>query len=177
MSKKTSRILALGLLMSSMVVMGLDVWSKEQFNSAQSTSPDALVENVAELENKIEDLESENVRLSDEVNRLSQGYANTLTISDVVENANEDEDGETVTTSNQQDEDEEDDSEKYTVTVRDGEPSSVVAEQLESLGVIEDRYDFNDYLEKNDLAKKVRPGNYVVSTGMNNEELAQAIIR
>ncbi|MDZ7835862.1 MAG: hypothetical protein U5K84_11600 [Alkalibacterium sp.] len=45
------------------------------------------------------------------------------------------------------------------------------------LGVIEDRLAFNDYLEKNDYARKVRPGNFVVNSDMSTDELVQAIIR
>ncbi|GEK89287.1 endolytic transglycosylase MltG [Alkalibacterium putridalgicola] len=168
MSRKTSQILSVGLLLSSMVVMGLEIGSKTQ-------SSEASVETIAELENKIDELEEENNRIKDEHDRLTEGYANSLTLSDVEVFEEDDlESTEAVTTSSDE---EAKKARQFTVTVKEGEPSSVVAEQLEYLGVIEDRYAFSDYLETNGLAKKIRPGNYVVTSNMTTDELAQAILK
>ncbi|SFC53264.1 hypothetical protein SAMN04488102_10964 [Alkalibacterium subtropicum] len=175
MSKKTSRILSLGLLVSSMVVMGLEVWSPGVLTTSQTQSSEVLVDQIAELENKVEELEAENSRIKDEHDRLTEGYANSLTLSDV-EVIEEGEQGNTESVTTSSDEDSEK-ARQFTVTVKEGEPSSVVADQLQYLGIIDDRYAFNDYLEENDLAKKVRPGNYVVTSDMNTDELVQAIIR
>lgn len=189
MSRKTSRVLAMGLLTSSIVVMALGVWSPKQLQSTQAQSSNALVDTVTELEEKTVILEQENTRLSEEVDRLSEGYSNNLSLDDFEDedeptSKSEEEESEDVD-SNQTDsvegsestESVEEKISEYTVTVKEGEPSSVVAEQLESLGLIEDRHAFNAFLEKYDYAKKVRPGNYVVSTDMNNTEMALALVQ
>lgn len=177
MSRKTSQILSAGLLLSSMVLMGLEIGSQAQ-------SSETLVETITELETKIEELEEENSRIAGEHDRLSEGYANALDLDDVeaTDSDSGDEDSEaSVETSSEEVAEEEtedtDEAEAFTVTVKEGEPSSVVADQLEYLGLIDDRYAFSDYLETNDLAKKVRPGNYVVTSDMNEAELARAVIK
>lgn len=181
MSKKTSRILSIGLLVSSMVVMGLEIWSPSFLRTSQTESPESLVENITELENKILDLEEENRSISQELDRLTEGYSNRLTLSDVEEtdeeNDESDADEESVSTSGDEEAEVEENIQEFTLTVKEGEPSSVLAEQLEYLGVIENRHDFNEFLESNDLAKKVRPGNYVVTSDMTTDELAQAVLR
>lgn len=182
MTRKTSRILALGLLTSSVVVMGLEIWSPVELKDTYAKSSDSLTENVIELEDRIVELESENARLNDEIDRLSEGYTNALSLSDIetsemsISETNTDQSDETAEAEDGTNDSEEETVQEYTVTVRDGEPSSVVAQQLENFGVIEDRHAFNDYLETNDLAKKVRPGNYVVHSDMDEAALAEAII-
>lgn len=182
MSRKTSQILASGLLAASMIVMGLELWSPSRIQSTQAHSSDSLIENVSLLEDKVNELEQENRRLNDEIERLSEGYSNGVSLSDFEdEEAEKDVDEEKkddeTQTENTESDVQEDPVREFTVTVKEGEPSSVVAEQLEELGVIEDRHAFNTFLEKNDYAKKVRPGNYVVTSEMNENELAQAIVR
>lgn len=186
MSRKTSRIVAVSLLASSIIVMGLGGLDSDQSLSAQENGSSSFAETVSKLEEKVSDLESENSRLQDEVTRLSEGFSNNLAGSDFED--------ENLTASESDGEDELDEEEneseatetvegteekvrEYTITVKDGEPSSVVAEQLETLGLIEDRYAFNDFLENYGYAKRVRPGNYVVTADMNTTEMALALMR
>ncbi|OJF90938.1 hypothetical protein [Alkalibacterium sp. 20] len=154
MSRKTSRIMAMGLLTASIVVMGMDLAAPSQINSTQAEASDSLLETVLELENKIDELEATNVRLTDEVDRLSEGYSETLALSDLEENPESDSDN---------GEDDEEDTEKavteeavreFAITVREDEPSSVVAEQLAYFGVIDDRHTFNDFLKKMVMPRK-----------------------
>ncbi|MFO8069520.1 MAG: hypothetical protein R6U02_06055 [Alkalibacterium sp.] len=177
MSRKTSRILALGILAASMMVMGIDLAAPSQIRTTQAEASDSLIETVSELETRIDELEAENGQLKDGLDRLSEGYSGTLTLSDIEDNQESDSDNGTDGEEDAENKVTEDEVQEFTVTVREGEPSSVVAEQLEDLGIIDDPYAFNDFLEKNGYAKNVRPGNYVVTTKMNNTELAQAIVR
>ncbi|MER2063538.1 MAG: hypothetical protein ABS873_02725 [Alkalibacterium sp.] len=184
MSRKTTQILSLGLLVSSVVVMGIEVWSPQSSGSSSAQSSENLTAQITELENKIEALEEENSQISAEHDRLSEGYANSLTMEELeeledidAENTEADEETSSSETTNAGDSDSDGDVRQFTITVKDGEPSSVIADQLVYHGLIEDRFAFNDYLEDNDLASKVRPGNYVVSSDMNESELAQAIIQ
>jgi len=178
MTRKTTQVLSVGLLLSSFVIMGLEIGSQAQ-------SSETLNETISELETKIDELEEENSRIAGEHDRLSEGYANAFELDDVeaTDADSEDEDSATSAEASSEEEDEEtaesdsNESESFTVTIKEGEPSSVVADQLEYLGLIEDRYAFSDYLETNDLANKVRPGNYVVTSDMTEAELAQAIIK
>ncbi|WP_423189207.1 hypothetical protein ACO1PF_11540 [Alkalibacterium sp. f15] len=177
MSRKTSRILALGLLTASIMVMGMDLAAPSQIKATQAESSESLLETVLELENKIDELEAENVRLNDGLNRLSEGYSETLALSDLEENPESDSDNGADGEEDTEKTATEEDVREFTITVREDEPSSVVAEQLAYFGIIDDRYAFNDFLENNDYAKKVRPGNYVVNSKMTDTELAQAIVR
>jgi len=177
MTRKTTQVLSAGLLLSSFVIMGLEIGSQAQ-------SSETLNETISELETKIDELEEENSRIAGEHDRLSEGYANAFELDDVEATDADSEDEDSATSAEASSEEDEEtaesdsnESESFTVTIKEGEPSSVVADQLEYLGLIDDRYAFSDYLETNDLANKVRPGNYVVTSDMTEAELAQAIIK
>jgi len=83
---------------------------------------------------------------------------------------------------NEADEVEENDEEpqdvtEYTVVIREGEPSSVIASQLQAHGLIEDVHAFNKHLEDNNLFRRIRPGQYTVRSDMNRDQLVEAVIR
>lgn len=65
---------------------------------------------------------------------------------------------------------------KITVIINDGDPSSVASQQLQEQGLIEDAFDFDGFLEENSYAALIRPGSYEVSSEMDYNELASVLM-
>lgn len=61
---------------------------------------------------------------------------------------------------------------QYTLTVVSGMSSNTVARILLENGIIEDAQDFNDFMERNGYAERIRVGSFAVNSGMSYEELA-----
>ncbi|WP_146923013.1 endolytic transglycosylase MltG [Alkalibacterium kapii] len=174
MKKKTIQILCLGLLLSGVIFLGMIRLFPTQPDLTSVQSSESLVEQVNILKEKTQKLEKENDRIIDELDRLTEGYSNTLSLTKILEIKEDDQtEYDLVEVSSEKESRER---KQFTITVKDGEPSSVIAEQLLDLGLIENRLEFNDYLQKKNLADKISPGNYVVSEGMTRDELAQAVI-
>src|SRR5690554_3205838 len=85
MSRKTSRIVAVALLASSIIVMAMGWLDSDPSLSAHENASSSVSETVSALEEKVSDLERENSRLSNEVARLTEGFANNLTVSNFEE--------------------------------------------------------------------------------------------
>lgn len=66
---------------------------------------------------------------------------------------------------------------KSTIVIRQGDPSDNATQQLKNAGIIKDSAEFNDYLEKNDYAKRLRPGSHVVTSEMDFEDLAYTLMQ
>ncbi len=64
-----------------------------------------------------------------------------------------------------------------TFTVRGGLLSSSVSREMRQAGIIKDSDAFDEYLEKNGLARKVRAGTYKIPTGASYEQIARIITR
>lgn len=58
-----------------------------------------------------------------------------------------------------------------------GMSSNQVARQLESLGVIKNNEEFNDYLCDNNMQNKIKVGQYKISQGSSYEDIASMIIK
>ena len=66
---------------------------------------------------------------------------------------------------------------KSTIVIRQGDPSANATQQLKDAGIIKNSTDFNHYLEKNDYAKKLRPGSHVVTSEMDFKGLAYTLMQ
>lgn len=58
-----------------------------------------------------------------------------------------------------------------------GMSSNQVARQLESLGVIKNNEEFNDYLCDNNMQNRIKVGQYKISQGSSYEDIASMIIK
>lgn len=195
MSKKNIRLLALGFFMSGLLLVSLQALPFNGDKSNNEHTAEALESEVHFLEEKLVALELENEELiatlesvevvSAEEEATTEGGENE---EDNEESNDEDkEETETESDASQTEEEteepvdaEEEEAEEtvktYTVVVKEGQPSSVIANQLEEFGLIEDRHAFNSYLEESDYYKRVRAGSYKVTSDMNRDELVQAVI-
>lgn len=61
---------------------------------------------------------------------------------------------------------------QYTLTIVSGMSSNTVARILLENGIIEDAQDFNDFMERNGYAERIRVGSFAVNSAMSYEELA-----
>ncbi len=64
---------------------------------------------------------------------------------------------------------------KFTITVSRGMQSHQVANLLEDHGVVENGGEFNDYLEQNGYARRIRIGKYEITDGATFKEIAEEI--
>ncbi len=63
----------------------------------------------------------------------------------------------------------------YTLKIEAGMVPSSISAQLEENNIIEDAFEFDQYLEKNDYSKYVQLGEFKVSSDMNFKEIAEEI--
>ncbi|MDY3774283.1 MAG: hypothetical protein SO023_04100 [Eubacterium sp.] len=66
---------------------------------------------------------------------------------------------------------------KQSFVVREGLLSSSVAREMEEQGIIKDADEFDDYMEKNGYAKKVRSGKYDIPEDADYKTIAKIITR
>lgn len=184
MSKKNVRLLASGFLFSGLLLLVLNFIDPAETAASDQDTVEDLEAEIRYLEEVAVSFELENEQLLSEISTLTQGSANESE-SDTEEDIEEDDQENATESAETEEETDEEDIEQeeqdsvteYTVVVREGEPSSVVAAQLESFGLISDYHDFNTYMEDNDLFRQLRPGEYTVQSDMTREQLVAAIIR
>lgn len=181
MSKKNVRLLASGFLFSGLLLLALSTFAPAETGATNQDATDELEAEIKYLEDTVVSLELENEQLSSENTRLAQENENDSTSdSEEAEEADTlEEAGETDSEEETEEaaEEEEPSVMEYVVVVNEGEPSSVVASQLESFGLIDDFHGFNRYMEENNLFRRLRPGRYTVQSDMNREQLIEAIVR
>jgi glucan-binding YG repeat protein len=66
---------------------------------------------------------------------------------------------------------------EHQLVIKSGMNSFDVAEVLFQNGIVDDAEDFNDFLEKNDYQRIIRPGTYTVHDQMSYEQLAIIITK
>ncbi|GAB2485379.1 hypothetical protein GCM10008929_07720 [Alkalibacterium psychrotolerans] len=177
MTKRNIRLLATGFLVS-----GLLLTAFQAVNGTESS--EALESDMRVLEEKTVQLELENEQLRAEYDKLMDMQGTEL-----ADGQNEDEysdDAETDTAESAEESENSSDTEteensssstEYTIVINEGQPSSVIASQLEDYGLIDDFFEFNDYMEDNDLIRRVQPGEFTVTSEMNRDQIIKAIIR
>ena len=65
----------------------------------------------------------------------------------------------------------------HNFTVREGLLSSSVSREMKEAGIIKDADDFDEYLEKSGMARKLRSGKYKIPVGASYEEIARIITK
>lgn len=183
MSKKNIRLLALGFLLSSLLLLTLNGLAKET-NASENESTEELEAKITFLEERAASLELENEKLLTELNGEEPVETEEAPEEEPVEeetpeeeqDLEEDEGSDSEEDDTVEEEPEEETITTYTIVVNENEPSSVIADQLLDYGLIDDRVAFNGYLEDSGAYLRVRAGSYTVSSDMNREQLVDAII-
>lgn len=168
MTKQTLRALSLGFFLSALVVAGFQILEQPEAAKGVDMGPETADTSSAVLEEE---------KASD------SSYIAETDTEDTEEEANKEEDGaaekaEDVSSEDSAETDlEEETNEPVTITVKEGQPSSVVASQLKEQGIIEDSFEFDEYLEKNNYATKIRPGKYDVTKDMDFEKIVDVLLK
>lgn len=184
MTKRNIRLLASGFFISGLLLTAFQTMNGTTVESGGSESTEAVEADLRVMEEKAVQLELENEQLREEYDKLvamqSGEFNETEESEDFSENQEADTTEETEEMESTDETSEEESSAsatEYTIVVAEGEPSSVIASQLERHGLIDDFFEFNDYLEANDLIRRVRPGEFTVHSDMNRAQIIEAIIR
>lgn len=181
MSKKNVRILALGFFISGLLLaLFYFVFPTPSSASTQNNNEvDELKLEVSYLQSKIAEMEVAQIEepVAEVEASEEQPEENTEENNEESEENSDNEETEDATEEeNQEEEVEENPVVTSTVTIGDGQPSSVAASQLLDQNIIEDRFEFDSFLEDNNYAPLVRPGSYEIRSDMSYEEIAQALM-
>ncbi|GEL66259.1 hypothetical protein [Marinilactibacillus psychrotolerans] len=176
MSKKNIRILSLGFFVSAIIIVLTSLFLPGNHSAEGQTG------NVEELETEITYLEDKVAKL--EVAQATKEVEQPKETEQPADEAKEADDKEEASDNTKDETDQnKDDKEpeetpviKTTVTIGEGEPSSVAAQQLESEKIIKDRHEFDKFLEDKKYAPLVRPGSYEINSDMTYEEMAQKLM-
>ncbi|GAA0369622.1 hypothetical protein GCM10008932_21580 [Alkalibacterium iburiense] len=172
MSKKNIRLLALGFLLSSLLIVTLNGLFQTESEASDRDQVDELQNEIHFLEEKVVSLELDNERLLGQVDSTSTALNSPEEEAESQEEDSQEMEEETEA----EDEEETPSATTYTVVIEENEPSSVIADQLLTFGLIEDRHAFNEYLEESGAYLRVRAGSYTITSEMNRDEIVQAII-
>lgn len=175
MSKKNIRMLALGFFVSGVILLLTSFFTPDnQSVNGETEVVEGLNSEIAYLEEKIAKLEIAQTTQAEELAAETEQPVEPEQDGENTENTETDE--EQAAEDTIEEETTEEPIITTTVTIAEGEPSSVATQQLESEGIIEDRFEFDNFLEDNDYAPLVRPGSYDITSEMSFEEIAQKLI-
>lgn len=170
MSKKNIRTLALGFFFSGVILLLTSLFTSDnQSVNGQTEVVDGLNSEIAYLEEKIAKLEITQTTQAEEIAAETEQPVES-------EQNNESEERTESTEEQVEEETAEEPVITTTVTITEGEPSSVATLQLEGEGIIEDRFEFDSFLEDNEYAPLVRPGSYDITSEMSFEDIAQKLM-
>lgn len=179
MSKKNIRLLASGFLFSGLLIVVFNLFGSSETAASNTDDAEALESEIQYLEEVAVSLELENEQLSAEISLLTQELESDENSEVEIEESDESNEPDSLDELDEDADTEEEVEEvtEYTVVVNEGDPSSVVATQLENYGLIDDYHGFNQYMEDNNLFRQLRPGDFTVRADMTREQLIDAIIR
>lgn len=161
MNKNGLRYLSMGFLFSALLLGGFQMI--DQSNAYEELAHEE--ETHAEENNSLAEVDSTVEEAPEEDSASEEAKIDSTQENDATEEDSSEESTEV-----------EEPVETVTITVGDGQPSSVATTQLENHGVIEDAFEFDQYLEDNDYARKIRPGNYEVTTNMDFEQIVNVLL-
>lgn len=168
MSKPALRYLALGFLVSAIILAGYRSFLYEPQVADSSESKTApLTQDELSYKEKYETLLAET-----ELAELESGYVDESESTENTEPAESDEAAQESSESKEESEE----VVTATVIIKEGDPSSTAARQLQEQGIIEDSAEFDKFLESNNLSNLVRPGNFTVNSGMSFQEIADILL-
>lgn len=169
MSKPTLRYMALGFLISAIVLAGYRLFLYEpQVSADHSTTNDSvtLSKEEASYKEKYESLLAET-----EVANLTKDKESSKDTETASSEKPKEEDSATKSSESSKPE-----VVKTTIVINDGDPSSVAVQQLEDQGIIEDSSEFETFLEENDYISLLRPGSYEVTSEMDFQKIADVLM-
>ena len=162
MSKPALRFLALGFLISAIVLAGYRLFINE---------PQATAKNPVTIETK--DPSKEDLSYKEKYEQLlaeTEVAELTKENSESSESSKESEPEEKATESAKPE------ATKATITVNDGDPASVAVQQIKNQGIVKDAAEFETFLEQNNYISLIRPGTYELSSEMDFQQIADKLM-
>lgn len=199
--KQHVRAFAVGLLTSGVLLLAIYLFGNSSSGNLEDTEPEELIsvlenqgyavltqdeyitysvgkENAEEANegNGNEEEESDSNNDSDE-NESTDEEENSNEEDSNDEESNENEDSNDNDSESNEDEEASEDSDviEVEITLEDGAPPSTISNALEDAGIIDDAWDFNEYLDDNDLSGSVIPGTYEIDSEMSFSEIGDII--
>lgn len=162
MSKPSLRFLALGFLISAIVLAGYHLF----INEPQATAKNPVtIETKAPSKKELSYKEKyEELLAKTEVAELTKensASSDSSTDSKLEENSAESAKPEVT---------------KATIIVNDGDPGSVAVQQIKNQGIIKDAAEFEKFLEQNNYISLIRPGTYELSSEMDFQQIADTLM-
>ncbi|SDQ11579.1 hypothetical protein LHA31_00230 [Carnobacterium viridans] len=167
MSKPALRYLALGFLVSAIVLAGYRLFL---YDVQPIASENEKIEETVPTKEEISYKEKYEALLADKEVADLEKETETSESADVKEEATSE------SAESAESESSEPSEKKITLIINEGDPSSVASKQLQEQGLIEDAFDFDEFLEENSYAALIRPGSYEVSSEMDYNELASVLM-
>ncbi|WP_227994942.1 endolytic transglycosylase MltG [Oceanobacillus sp. CFH 90083] len=200
--KQHVRAFAVGLLTSGALLLAIYLFGNQSSGNLADTEPDELIsvledrgyavltqdEYIAYIVGRADPEEAETDSDADEAAEAdanNDAEENESTDEDEEaseengsdEESNENAEGNNNNSDGNEDEEvsEESDVIEVEITLEDGAPPSTISNALEDAGLIDDAWDFNDFLEDNDLSGSVKPGTYEINSEMSFSEIGDII--
>ena len=198
--KQHVRAFAVGLLTSGALLLAIYLFGGQSSGNLKDTEPEELISvledqgyavltqdeyiaySVGREDGEEENSDADEGNGNEEADSDSNNDSDENDSTDEEENSNDEESNENEDSndndseSNEDDEASEDsDVSEVEITLEDGAPPSTISNALEDAGIIDDAWDFNDYLDDNDLSGSVIPGTYEIDSEMSFSEIGDVI--
>lgn len=187
MNRPALRFLAVGFLVSALILSGYRLFLYEPSTSAAKNSETSkksttLSADEKSYKEKYEELLTK-VELEKVTGDSSSTDSATADSSSKAKTAAEKKAEETAAAAAKKKEEEEaakkkaeeDKVKKYTLVIGQGDPTSTAVDQLASQGIIKDANEFTQFLSANDYEMYIRDGSYEVNSSMSYEQIAKII--
>lgn len=179
MNRPALRFLAVGFLVSALVLSGYRLFLYEPSTSTAKSSETAKKEKTLSADEKSYKEKYEELLTKVELEKVTGDSSST----DSSKTADDKKatDAAAAAAKKKADEEaakkkaEEDKVKKYTLVIGQGDPTSTAVDQLASQGIIKDANEFTQFLSSNDYEMYIRDGSYEVNSSMSYEQIAKII--
>ncbi|GED48353.1 hypothetical protein CKN99_10160 [Carnobacterium maltaromaticum] len=179
MNRPALRFLAVGFLVSALVLSGYRLFLYEPSTSTAKSSETAKKEKTLSADEKSYKEKYEELLTKVELEKVTGDSSST----DSSKTADDKKatDAAAAAAKKKADEEaakkkaEEDKVKKYTLVIGQGDPTSAAVDQLASQGIIKDANEFTQFLSANDYEMYIRDGSYEVNSSMSYEQIAKII--
>lgn len=156
--KNNLRMIALGLLISAVVLFVFNQFFSVDSNAAKESKKTTTVNKNSEENSATWKAKYEKLLAKQELEKNNQDEAKRL---EAQKKADEEKKKKEV--------------KNYKLVIAKGDPSSKASEDLEKNGIVKSASDFEKFLKQNDYEKYIRDGSYDLNNKMSYEEIAKKL--
>lgn len=183
MNRPALRFLAVGFLVSALVLSGYRLFLYEPSTSTAKSSETAKKEKTLSADEKSYKEKYEELLTKVELEKVTGDSSSTDSskTDSSPKTADDKKATDAAAAKKKADEEaakkkaEEDKVKKYTLVIGQGDPTSAAVDQLASQGIIKDANEFTQFLSANDYEMYIRDGSYEVNSSMSYEQIAKII--